>query len=78
MPITKAAKKASRNAARKRQRNLTYKTSLRKLIKLARTGQKIDQGKLTALIDKAAKVGVIHRNRAARLKSRIAKRLRAK
>ncbi|MBI3261458.1 30S ribosomal protein S20 [Candidatus Berkelbacteria bacterium] len=78
MPITKAAKKATRNAARKRRRNVTYKTALRKLLKGARTGQKVDQSKLVKLIDKAAKVGVIHRNRAARLKSRIAKKLRAK
>lgn len=78
MPITKAAKKAMRSAAAKRRRNLTYKTSLRKLTKRARTGQKVDQSKLVKLIDKAAKVGVIHRNKAARWKSRIAKRLRAK
>ncbi|MFY9484547.1 MAG: 30S ribosomal protein S20 [Patescibacteria group bacterium] len=78
MPITKSAKKAVRNAAAKRRRNLIYKTALRKLTKLARTGQKVDQSKLVKLIDKAAKVGVIHRNRAARWKSRIAKRLQAK
>lgn len=76
MPRTKAAKKAARNAAAKRRRNLTYKTSLRKLVKLARTGQKVDPGKLAQLIDKAAKVGVIHKNKAARWKSRITKRLR--
>lgn len=78
MPITKSAKKAARGSVAKRKRNLTYKASLRKLTKLARTGQKVDQTKLVKLIDKAAKVGVIHRNKAARLKSRIAKRLRAK
>lgn len=74
MPRTKSAKKAARNAATKRERNLKNKHALRKLVKQARTGKKLDPAKLAKLIDKAAKIGVIHANKAARLKSRLTKK----
>ncbi|MBI3495613.1 30S ribosomal protein S20 [Candidatus Berkelbacteria bacterium] len=73
MPNTKSAKKALRAARRKRAGNLRYQLSIKQLVKKAKTG-KFDAGVLAAALDKAAKVGVIHRNKAARLKSRLMKK----
>lgn len=80
MPITQSAKKALRQSIRRRARNLTrtnaYKSAVKQLKKLAATSKE-GAAKLlpTAYkaIDKAAKTGVIKKNKAARLKSGVAK-----
>lgn len=85
MPITASAKKALRQSVRRRTRNLmrsnTYKSAVKELQKMAKTGTK-EVEKLLAktykAIDKAAKTGVIKKNKAARLKSSAAKLLATK
>ncbi len=81
MPITKSAKKALRQSLRRKKRNLFYKEKIKKLIKEVRrlvSTKKIEDAKkllpqVYKNLDKAAKVGVIKKNAAARKKSRIAK-----
>jgi len=81
MAITKSAKKAWRQSLKRRARNLIYKTKIKNLIKEARNlvlAKKIEEAKkllpqIYKILDKAAKVGVIKKNTAARKKSRIAK-----
>ncbi len=84
MPITASAKKALRQSKRRRVRNLAksnaYKTVFKELKRLALSGKKADAAKLLPktykAIDKAAKTGVIKKNKAARLKSAAAKSLK--
>ena len=84
MPITKSAKKALRQSLRKKARNLPYKNQIKNLIKQTRkfvAGKKIEDAKnllpkIYKALDKAAKIGVIKKNTAARKKSRIAKLIR--
>jgi len=83
MPITASAKKALRQSVRRRVCNLTrsnaYKTAVKELKKIVSSGQIKEAQKLLAKayksIDKAAKTGVIKKNKAARLKSAAAKLL---
>lgn len=80
MPRLKSAKKKERQDKRKRERNLTYekkyKDFIKKLLKVKKSSGKLKEGDISraySLIDKARKNGVIHKNKAARLKARIAK-----
>jgi len=74
MPKIKSAKKALRVSARKRRYNKEVKENLKKLIRTIRKERKKeDLQKLISLLDKAASKGVIHKNKAARLKSRLSK-----
>ena len=81
MAITKSAKKAIRQSARRHEQNLVYKNAIKKLVKEARTlvlAKKMDEAKklLPAIyqaLDKAAKVGVVKKNNASRRKSRLTK-----
>lgn len=81
MPITKSAKKALRQSVRRRARNLIYKNKIKSLLKEVRnliSQKKTEEAKkllpqLYKILDKAAKVGVIKKNIAARKKSRITK-----
>ncbi len=80
MPITRSAKKALRNATRRRVFNIRRKTVMKRAVKQVRTlvaaKETTDAGMAlrTAYqaIDKAAKRGIIKRNAAARKKSRLA------
>jgi len=76
MPITASAKKALRQSIRRRARNLkrsnAYKSAMKDLKKSASADQ---LAKAYQAIDKAAKTGVIKKNKAARLKSAAAKLL---
>lgn len=82
MPNTKSAIKALRQSVKRRARNLAkknaYKVVMKEFTKTAATNAK-EAGKMLALvqkkIDKAAKLGVIAKNKAARLKSKAAKLL---
>ncbi len=73
MPITKSAIKALKQSEKKRKHNLSKKRTLKSVLK---DTQKVeDISKAQSVIDKTAKTGLIHKNKANRLKSRLAKRL---
>jgi small subunit ribosomal protein S20 len=86
MPNTKSAKKRLRQSLERRSRNRAVKSSLKTQIKKVHAAVEdgdgaagIDEFRLAAKkLDQAAAKGVIHRNKAARLKSRLTKRLKAK
>lgn len=74
---TKSALKNARKSAKKRIANRAKKLRLKKAIKELRATKdpKAFQElypKVQAIIDKTAKSGIIHKNKAARLKSRLA------
>ncbi|PIR01803.1 MAG: 30S ribosomal protein S20 [Candidatus Nealsonbacteria bacterium CG_4_9_14_0_2_um_filter_37_38] len=81
MPITESAKKAIRQSLKRRKRNLIYKNKTKSLIKEVKklvSQNKIKEAKnllpqVYKTLDKAAKVGVIKKNTAARKKSRLTK-----
>ena len=81
MPIKQAAKKALRQSFKHQKRNLAYHDKAKDLIKKVRNlvaQKKINEAKSLLsetyqALDKAAKVGVIKKNAAARKKSRITK-----
>lgn len=76
MPITTSAKKAHRKSERRREVNTTRRKNLKATIKnfkKDKTAEKLALAYKT--IDKAAKVGLIKKNTAARLKSRLAVQL---
>lgn len=83
MPITKSAKKALRQDARRRKQNNQRKQNVQRVLKQARAlilQKKVEEAKtllpqLSRVLDKAASHGVITKNTAARKKSRIAKLL---
>lgn len=77
MAKTKNAKKAHRASISKRQHNLFWK----KRIKIAQRPADFNAeslGALQSVVDKAANNKVIHKNKAARIKSRMAKKAAAK
>ncbi len=79
MPNTKGAKKRLRQSIVRRDRNRAQKTRLRHSLRKFReaiAAKKLDDAsalsRTTAiLLDKAASKGIIHANKAARLKSRM-------
>ena len=71
MPITKSAKKSLRASEKKRERNQTQEIELEKALKKV-SASNINE--VVSKIDKAAKTGLIHKNKAARLKSRLTKK----
>jgi len=81
MPITKSAKKALRQSARRRIYNFrkkeSYKRVVRDIKKAVAAGKVADAKnflpKLYKALDKAAKTNAIKKNKAARLKSRLSK-----
>lgn len=85
MPITKSAKKARRQSARRKIQNTkrkdTYKGAIKTFRKLVASKGANPPGGEAGLsaaykaLDKAAKTGAIKRGKAARLKSRLAKKL---
>ncbi len=85
MANTKSALKEIRKAGRRHQRNRLVRASTRTLVKNAaraiQSGEADAQQTLTQAIsalDKAAQKGVIHKNAAARRKSRLMKKLQAR
>lgn len=83
MPITQSAKKALRQNVRRKKKNAARKDAYKKAVKeikklLASKDIKDIQAKLAATyqaLDKAAKTGAIKKNKASRLKSRMAHRI---
>jgi small subunit ribosomal protein S20 len=80
LPNIKSAKKWVRASQRRRQRNLNVKSALKTAFKEALTaGASDDDARAAAsAYDKAAARGIIHRNKANRKKSRLAKHLAKK
>jgi len=80
---TKSAMKQIRSSARKRERNRVFRSRARTFIN--KTRRLIAEGKIEeareevqraiVALDKAAEKGIIHKNKAARCKSRLMKRL---
>lgn len=75
MPNIRSAKKRLRQNEKKRLRNMAIKTRIKTETKKALAGG--DGVSAFGAIDRAAAKGVIHKNAAARRKSRLAKRLAA-
>lgn len=78
----KATKKDVRQAAKRRERNKYYGKTTRNAIrdlKALKTGKEAGEQlpEVASLIDKLAKRGIIHRNKAANLKSKLAKKVNA-
>ncbi|NDJ85065.1 MAG: 30S ribosomal protein S20 [Chloroflexi bacterium] len=79
----KSALKRIRSNERKRQRNRSYRSKTRTMIKRARSAiedQRLEEAvaetrEAIRLLDKAADKGIIHKRNAARRKSRLMKRL---
>ena len=72
MPNLASAKKRLRQDAAKRLRNQVAKTRIKTELKKALGGE---ENIAVSVIDRAASKGIIHKNKAARQKSRLAKRL---
>ena len=84
MPNTKSAAKAMRQAARRRAINKPIRTRARSAVKEARAAIETNPEealeaviKAVSALDRAAAKGVIHKNAAARRKSRLMRRLNA-
>lgn len=76
---TKSAKKALRQSKKREARNKKVRGALKEAIKNFRKNPKEkDLSKVYSIIDTAAKKHIIHKNKAARLKSRLAKLLNKK
>ncbi len=80
MPNTEGAKKRLRQSLVRRDRNRAVKSALRTALRKFReavAAKNIDEAQVRRLatakaLDKAATKGIIHRNKASRLKSRMA------
>jgi small subunit ribosomal protein S20 len=85
MAITKSAKKAQRVAERRTVYNLRRKKALKDILKQAGKLVSAKKGKeaeslmpqVSAAVDKAVKGRVLAKNAAARIKSKLTKRIRA-
>ena len=82
MPNTKSAAKAYRQSVKRRSRNLSRKSAYKDIVKEFRKTAPTDpkgasamMAKLQQQLDKAAKTGIIKKNKASRLKSKAAKLL---
>ena len=84
MPITTSAKKANRQAERRRLRNLKKKNEIKKTIKEFERALKAKKtadasaqfSRVQKVLDKAVKTGILKKNTASRRKSRLSKLLK--
>lgn len=85
MANTKSAEKAARQAVKHRARNVSLRsgmrTAIRKVADAVNAGKKDEAAaafkSATPIIDSMVNKGLVHRNKAARHKSRLAARLKA-
>ena len=85
MPITKSAQKQLRTSRKRRLRNRAAKSSLKTAMKKVRAGlegrdreaAETALAEAAPLMDKAAGKGIIHKNAAARYKSRLSRQVHA-
>ena len=81
MANTKSSKKDLRRTVKRRARNLSTRSALKTFVKKVKTAAATGEATTTqtalvsaiSALDKAAQRGIIHKNQAARRKSRIAK-----
>lgn len=74
MPIIKSAKKRVRTAKRNQTQNLKYKNAMKKAISdYTKKPSKKKLSQAFSKIDKAVKINLIHKNKAARLKSTLSR-----
>lgn len=74
MPVTKSAIKALRQQKKRTIRNAGIRAKMRTIIKTVKTGGGAESlSDMYSTVDRAAKRGIIHPNKAARIKSRITK-----
>ena len=79
MPVIKSAKKKLRKDRKREIVNKNLKNLLKKNIKLAeKNPSETNIRKAVKIIDKTAKKNIIHKNKAARIKSKLAKLLAGK
>lgn len=83
MPVSKSAKKALRVSTRRHEENILQKNAYKKAIKTVKKAKLEGSEDVStlfssaqSLLDKAAKKNTIHPNKAARLKSRLSKKLK--
>lgn len=77
MPRIKSAKKRMRQARARTARNRMQRSAIKTAVKRARTEtNKENVAKAAQALDRGARKGLIHRNAAARRKSRLAKKLK--
>lgn len=85
MANTASAKKRARQAEKKREQNASSRSMVRtyiKQVKAAIVGKKKSEAeqllkKASSVIDKVAGKGIIHKNKAARHKSRLSQQIKA-
>jgi small subunit ribosomal protein S20 len=77
----KATKKDVRQASKRRERNKYYGKTTRNAIRELRAAKGKEAGEkfsdVASMIDKMAKRGIIHKNKAANLKSKLARKANA-
>lgn len=74
MPVIKSAKKKLKQDKKRTQANKLLKLALRDALKNAQKTKTLDKVKSAIkLTDKSVKKGLIHKNKAARIKSRLSK-----
>jgi small subunit ribosomal protein S20 len=74
MPVIKSARKKLRQDKKRQKRNNEVKLAFRDAIKVAQKSKTADKvTKAVKLTDKAVKSKLIHKNKAARIKSRLSK-----
>lgn len=75
MPVTRTAKRALRASKKKQAVNKLIINRLEAAIRLAKKGRKkAGVTKAISLADRAAKKKIIHKNKAARIKSQLSKK----
>jgi small subunit ribosomal protein S20 len=85
MANTKSAEKRAREAVERRARNVAHRSkvrsAVRKVVEEIRAGRKADAAAAlkvaSPVIDSMARKGIIHRNKAARHKARLAAQIKA-
>ena len=79
MPVIKSAKKKLRKDRKREIANKNLKTLFKKSVKIAeKTPTEANIRKVVKIIDKTAKKNIIHKNKAARIKSKLAKLIAGK
>lgn len=79
MPVTKSAEKSLKQDRRRARFNLVTQKKFKAALKLARTkptSKSVSEAQ--SLIDRATKKGIIHKNKASRLKSALTKKIAVK
>ena len=76
MPISRSAKKSLRKSITNRKSNLTLKNKFKEVVKKFLAKPSADKaGEMQSLVDKAVKRGIIHKNKGARIKSQLSKKI---